>query len=51
METLIHDLRLKIEDYGTDADTRTLIRSYQDLVSNYVNRNNLRIFVQTKTFI
>ncbi|SHH07593.1 Serine dehydrogenase proteinase [Flavobacterium fluvii] len=50
IETLEKKLRLKIEDYSNEA-IRPLIREYYELLSNFVNKNNISIFVQTKNFI
>lgn len=50
IETLEKKLRLKIEDYSNEA-IRPLIREYYELLSNFVNKNNIPIFVQTKNFI
>lgn len=51
IETLTTELRLKIEDYGNNAELRPLIRSYYELLSDYVKRNGYSIFVQTRKFI
>lgn len=50
IETLEKKLRLKIEDYSSEA-IRPLIREYYELLSNFVNKNNITIFVQTKNYI
>lgn len=50
IETLEKKLRLKIEDYSAE-DIRPLIREYYELLSNFVNKNNITIFVQTKNYI
>jgi membrane-bound ClpP family serine protease len=50
IETLEKKLRLKIEDYSGE-EIRPLIREYYELLSNFVNKNNIPIFVQTKNYI
>ncbi len=50
IDTLENKLRLKIEDYS-NKPIRPLIREYYELLSNFVNTNNIHIFVQTKNFI
>lgn len=50
IDTLENKLRLKIEDYSNEP-IRPLIREYYELLSNFVNTNNIHIFVQTKNFI
>jgi hypothetical protein len=50
IDTLENKLRLKIEDYSNEP-IRPLIRDYYELLSNFVNTNNIHIFVQTKNFI
>lgn len=51
IETLEDKLRLRIEDYSDNDDLRNLIRTYYDLLSDYVKSNKTPIFVQTKLFI
>lgn len=43
-------LRLKIEDYS-DKDFRPLIRDYSDLFFDYVKKNQIQIFIQTRKYI
>jgi hypothetical protein len=50
IETL-KELGLKIEDYSTNMTLRGLIRDYYYLQSDYVQSNNLPIFVQTRKYI
>ncbi|HEY8898450.1 MAG TPA: serine dehydrogenasease, partial [Niastella sp.] len=50
IETL-KELRLKIDDYSTNMTLRGLIRDYYDLQADYVQSNNLPIFVQTRKYI
>lgn len=50
-ECLEKDLKLKIEDYGNMVKRSNLIRSYYELLSDYVIKNGFRIFVQTRNFI
>jgi len=51
IETLEKELKLKIEDYSKNMERRNLIRSYYDLLSDYVIRNKNSIFVHTRKFI
>ncbi|MDP3667671.1 MAG: serine dehydrogenasease [Sediminibacterium sp.] len=47
----LRGIGLKIEDYSAHEPFRGLIRDYYDLLSDYVNSNNLPIFVQTRKFV
>lgn len=51
IECLEDELKLKIEDYSKSEERRNLIRSYYELLSDYVLRNGFNIFVQTRKFI
>jgi len=51
IEILEKELRLQIEDYSDRTDTREIIRSYYDLLSDYVNKAQNLIFVHTRKFI
>lgn len=44
-------LKLKIEDYSTDATLKTLIREYNDLICQYILRNNSEAFLHSRKFI
>ena len=50
MEKLRKELRLKIEDYSELEGLREPIRRYYELMSDYVNKYNMNIFVQTRKF-
>jgi hypothetical protein len=50
IETLESELRLKIEDFSKEH-YRPLIRSYYDLLNDFVTRNRLSIFIHTRKFI
>lgn len=50
IEVLEEELRLKIEDYSK-LMCRSLIRDYYDLLSDYVLKNRLQIFLHTRKFI
>ena len=41
-------VRLKIEDYSTDLELRNLIRTYNDLLIEYIRNKNLSAFIHTK---
>ncbi|MEX0980562.1 MAG: serine dehydrogenasease [Bacteroidales bacterium] len=51
IDCLENELRLKIEDYSDNEDLRNLIRSYYELLSDYVTKNRFPIFVHTRKFI
>lgn len=53
MEILKNDskLKLKIEDYGNLPERQKLIREYYNLLSDYIIKNNFRIFVHSREFI
>lgn len=40
--------RLKIEDYSTDATLQPLIRSYNDLITEYIARNDYPFFLHSR---
>ena len=44
-------LKLKIEDYSTSDDMRKLIRDYNDLICQYIVRNNSEVFLHSRKFI
>ncbi|MBT1687217.1 SDH family Clp fold serine proteinase [Dawidia soli] len=50
IETLDKELKLQIEDYSK-AESRPLIRSYYELLADYVSKNKFPIFVQTRKFV
>lgn len=47
MEVLRKDLNLKIDDYGADEAASSVIRSYHDLLSDYMSRRGTRGVVHT----
>jgi membrane-bound ClpP family serine protease len=47
IETLRKE-RLKIEDYSTDATLQPLIRSYNDLITEYIVRNDYPFFLHSR---
>lgn len=51
IDCLENELRLKIEDYSDNEDLRNLIRSYYELLSDYVTKNRFPILVHTRKFI
>jgi len=51
IETLERTLKLKIEDYSNNITIRNLIRPYYGLLSDYIQKNKIPIFVQTRKFI
>lgn len=51
IETLHNDLRLKIEDYSDEPIRRDLIRSYYELLADYVVKRRFTTFVHTRKYI
>ncbi len=50
IETLSTILRLKIEDYSKDVVLRDMIRSYNDLLTDYIVRTNKQFFFHNRHF-
>ncbi len=48
--TLVRDLRLEINDYSNDLVLRPLIRSYNDLLTDYIARNGHSFFMHNRDF-
>ena len=48
IETLRNVLRLQIEDYSNDETLRNLIRSYNDLIIEYILRFNYEVFLHSR---
>jgi len=48
--TLKRVLRLEIEDYSEDMKLRPMIRSYNDLLIEYIRRSNFKIFMHSRNF-
>lgn len=48
--TLRNVLRLEIEDYTSDNELRGKIRAYNDLITEYVGRENLSIFLHSRDY-
>ncbi len=44
-------LKLKIEDYSNDVTLKPLIREYNDLICQYIIRNNAEAFLHSRKFI
>lgn len=51
IETLEKELKLKIQDFGKDQKMKDLIRGYHLLVSDYVKKNGINIFIHTRNFL
>ena len=49
--SLTHILKLKIEDYSNDNMLKPLIRDYNDLICQYIIRNNSEAFLHSRKFI
>lgn len=50
LETLRKELRLKIEDFADNTALHSLIRSYNDLLTEYIARNNYTFFLHSRRF-
>jgi hypothetical protein len=48
--TLSSVLRLKINDYSNDSVLRPLIRSYNDLLTQYIAREGFKSFLNSRTY-
>ena len=48
---LENELKLKIEDFGKDKILSNLIRTYDNLIIDYINKRNSLFFVHTRRFI
>jgi hypothetical protein len=48
--TLRNRIRLKIEDYSSDAKLQPIIRSYNDLITEWIVKISSPIFVHTRKF-
>lgn len=44
------ELRLDIEDYSSDLGLRALIRSYNDLLIEYIRRSQIKFFLHSRNF-
>ena len=51
IETLKSKLKLKIEDYTNDETKTELIRGYNDLITEYIRKNNFEAFIHSRNFI
>lgn len=50
VETLRSVVKLKIEDYTGDAELQPLIRSYNDLITEFIAKSNMTYFIHSKLF-
>jgi len=50
MKTLRRHLRLEIEDFAANPSLHALIRSYNDLLTEYIARNNYPLFLHSRKF-
>ena len=50
INTLRTLLKLKIEDYSNDKGLQPLIRSYNDLITEYIAKNGLQTFMHSRNF-
>jgi membrane-bound ClpP family serine protease len=50
IDTLRNHLKLKIEDYSKDPKLQPAIRSYNDLITEWIAKTDQKIFVHTRRF-
>lgn len=50
IDALRKELRLKIDDYSKNKILRPLIRSYNDLITEYIAKNGFKAFLHSKNF-
>jgi hypothetical protein len=50
INTLRNVVRLKIEDYSNDPKLQPIIRSYNDLITEWIAKTDNRLFVHTRKF-
>jgi Serine dehydrogenase proteinase len=50
ISTLKEVLKLQIDDYSDNDDLRKLIREYNDLICEYINRHNIKIFLHSRIY-
>jgi len=51
IETLKSKLKLKIEDYSGQTERTRLIRGYNDLITEFIRKNNFEAFMHSRNFI
>jgi len=51
IEILEKELRLEIDDYSNNAQRKEMIREYHHLLADYIQKNDMRIFIHTRRFI
>lgn len=49
VDTLQKDVKLKIEDYSDNAELRKNIRTYNDLLTQYISKNGFPIFLHSRS--
>ncbi len=50
VRTLREELRLRIDDYSTDHALRIMVRSYNDLLLDYIGRQGYRAFLHSRNY-
>lgn len=50
IKTLKDVIKLEIDDYSNDDKLRSLIRSYNDLLTEYIARTNYKIFLHSRNY-
>jgi len=48
--TLKNEVRLEIDDYSNDKKLQSLIRSYNDLITEYIRRGEMTVFLHSRNF-
>ena len=50
IKTLTTVLKLQIDDFSENEDLRKIIRNYNDLICEYINRHQVRTFLHSRIF-
>lgn len=50
MERLLQIEKLRIDDYSEDQELRSLIRAYNDLLTDYIARQGHRFFLHSRDY-
>lgn len=49
-KTLQNELKLDIDDYSDNQELRDLIRSYNDLLNEFIAKNGFKVFLHNRKF-
>ena len=50
IKTLTNVLKLQIDDFSENEELRKIIRNYNDLICEYINRHQVRTFLHSRNF-